>query len=285
MFNTHNLQRQSTSAPFTVTAATKAGMHKMWHHHPYYELIYVNNCSGVRFVGDNISKYLPGDLVLLGRNLPHAWSACPIQKDPLQEQDIKMVSVAFSCDFFQEEVFNMPEFNMINVLFDQCRLGMSFESDEAIGHSMVDLCHKRGTERLLLLLSVLDKLSRKLPKHTVSSSDMTQVLFDKSERMNKVIHYISTNYTANLSLETMSLLIGMSPNAFCRYFKRITSKSYSQFVNEVRIQNAMRLMASDDKSIRNISFEVGYKSLTNFNRQFKKLIDSTPMQYRQSLRS
>lgn len=277
-------QRQPLSASFNAYERNIPCFDDAWHYHSQYELIYITRSSGMRFVGDSVSKFLPGDLVLTGPNLPHVWRNNPSYYKGADDREVKTIIIKFENDFLGESFFNSPEFVQIHEMLDLARRGLFFGHNDEVRKDISQLLNKDGVERVLSLLGILNKLSKMKDRKVLSSSDMTQVLLDKKNRLDSIIKHISDNYASPLTLEDVSSLACMTPNSFCRYFKNMTNKPFSTFLNEVRIQNAMRLISIDKENIKDISFDVGYKSVTNFNRQFKKVVDMTPMQYRQSLR-
>ena len=297
---------------FQIIERTIPCLDELWHYHSQYELILITKSSGIRFVGDNVSKFLPGDLVLVGPNLPHLWRNDPsyytgvntdeyddgidlTTLDTIQDEigedgddhSVKTIIIKFERDFLGADFFNTPEFQRIEELLEDSKKGMYFYShkNEALVDKIVNLTSLGGAVSILSFLDILHELSLSEDRKTLSSTDMTGVFEDKKNRQDSIIKYISDNYSDDISLDTISSVACMTPNSFCRYFKNLTNKPFSTFLNEVRIQNAVRLISLNNDNIKNISYDVGYKSVTNFNRQFKKVVLMTPMQYKQSLKS
>ena len=138
-------------------------------------------------------------------------------------------------------------------------------------------------QQCVKLLDILCRLSMTEEKCILSSSDMRQYTTDNSLRLDEVIKYISDNYANYIGLQDVADIACMTTNSFCRFFKKMTNKSFTRFLNEVRIRNASRLLVQNDFPVSEICYIVGYKSITNFNRQFKEIMGCTPKLYRQTL--
>lgn len=253
-----------------------------WHYHAQYELIYISKSFGIRFVGDNVSPFSAGDLVLVGPNLPHLWlndSNCLKDKDCPSVQTIVM---KFNENFIGEGTFNHPEFLEIKKMFEQAKYGICFGNSMSLDlhHQLLEIDYLSPSQQLVSFLNVLQKLSLTNDKHLLSSTDMRQYTTDNSERIDTILKYISDNYAREMSLNEIADIACMTTNSFCRFFKRMTNKSFTQFLNEVRIKNASRLLIQENLSIADVRYKVGFNSITNFNKQFKQIIGTTPKEYR-----
>lgn len=300
------LQKRNKNT-FQIIERTLPCLDELWHYHSQYELILITKSSGIRFVGDNVSKFLPGDLVLVGPNLPHLWRNDPsyytdnmsdepdedvdltLLENPTDGEDysVKTIIIKFERDFLGADFFNTPELHIIEDLLEDSKRGMYFKNidNQVLIQKILDLTKEEGATSIFSFLDILHGLSLSENRSTLSSTDMSGVFEDKKNRQDSIIKYISDNYSEEISLEKISSVACMTPNSFCRYFKNLTNKPFSTFLNEVRIQNAVRLISLNNDNIKNISYDVGYKSVTNFNRQFKRVVNKTPMEYKQSLKS
>lgn len=256
-----------------------------WHYHAQYELLYISKSHGIRFVGDSVSQFLPGDLVLVGPYLPHLWRNDPSFYKEDDTNKVKTIVLKFSKDFIGEGTFKLPEFSDIDKLLEESKFGVSFgESVSSFFHSdLIGIIDLPAASQTIKLLDILYQLSLTDDKKVLSSTDMRQYTTDNSERIDAVIKYISNNYSNYISLEDVSEVACMTANSFCRFFKKMTNKSFTEFLNEVRIRNASRLLAQENMQVSEICYSVGYNSVTNFNRQFKKIMGHTPKDYRQSI--
>lgn len=278
---------------FQILERTIPCLDELWHCHSQYELILITKSSGIRFVGDDVSKFLPGDLVLVGPNLPHLWRNDPSYYTPLddgesvkEDLDVKTIIIKFERNFLGEDFFKTPEFHLIDELLEKSKKGVYFyrHANQKFVDKIINLTKQEGASGIISFLDVLFELSQNNDNKSLSSTDMSGMFEDKKNRQDTIIKYISDHYFEEITLEEIADVACMTPNSFCRYFKSLTMKPFSSFLNEVRIQNAVRLISINNDNIKNISYDVGYKSVTNFNRQFKKVMNMTPMQYKQSMK-
>jgi YesN/AraC family two-component response regulator len=258
-----------------------------WHYHAQYELLYISESIGIRFVGDNVSQFTPGELVLVAPYLPHLWRNDSSYYGDDSTEKVKTIVVKFTKNFIGEGTFNNPEFSEINQMLELSKFGISFGhiissqlNDEIIG--IVDFS---PAEQSIKLLHILLRLSQTSDKEVLSSTDMRQYTTDNSQRIDSVIKYISDNYTNEIYLNDVADIACMTTNSFCRFFKKMTNKSFTQFLNEVRIRNAARLLVQGDLPVYEVCDSVGYKSITNFNMQFKQIMGIPPKDYRQKIKS
>lgn len=273
------------NARLNIRAALVACKDSFWHYHSQYELIYISESSGVRFVGDNVSHFLPGDLVLVGPFLPHLWRNDPSYYDEDEDRHVKTIILKFTKNFLGEGTFNNPEFSSINHLLEQSKFGVSFGKNvsDNLHTELIDIVELSPAEQSIKLLDLLRRLSLTGEREVLSSSDMSQLATDDSGRLDTVIKFISDNYADYISLAHVADIACMTTNSFCRFFKKMTNKSFTEFLNEVRIRNASRLLVQEDLPVSEVSHMVGYKSITNFNKQFKQIMGSTPKSYKYSL--
>lgn len=253
-----------------------------WHYHPQFELLYISQSTGIRFVGDNVSQFYPGELVLVGPYLPHLWRNDPSYYKETDVNKVKTIVIKFTKNFLGEGTFSNPEFIDINNLLEQSKFGVSFGEDISaqLHAELLRFIDFTPAEQSIKLLNILHMLSLTEKKSVLSSTDMRQYTTDNSQRLDEVVKFISDNYASYISLEDISDVACMTTNSFCRFFKKMTNKSFTQFLNEVRIRNAARLLIQEDVSVSDVCYTVGYKSITNFNRQFKQIMGKTPNAYR-----
>jgi len=256
-----------------------------WHYHAQYELLYISKSNGIRFVGDSVSQFFPGDLVLVGPYLPHLWRNDPSYYNEDDTNKVKTIIIKFTRDFIGESTFIKPEFSGINHLLEQSNFGVYFGKDVSnkLHNELIGIIDLSPAEQLIKLLDMLCRLSSAEEKKVLSSTDMRQYTTENSQRIDDVLKYISDNYSSYIKLQDVADIACMTTNSFCRFFKKMTNKSFTRFLNEVRIRNASRLLIQDDMPVSEVGDIVGYKSITNFNRQFKQIMGSTPNKFRHSL--
>lgn len=254
-----------------------------WHFHSEFEIVYVMKSSGKRFVADSVEPYQEGDITLMGSNLPHFWKN-DVQGDAENASRVNAIVVQFHKDFFREEINSYPEFHRINELLKRAGRGIhiSKTSGEKIGRMLKRLLKLSGLERMLYFIKLMDALAR-VENYRILASKAYQVEDHKelNNRLDKVMHFITTNYQRKITQEEIASKIGMTTTAFCRYFKEKTGKGFIFFVNEMRIGYACKLLIENHLSISQICFECGFNNISNFNRMFKRQTGFTPGEYQQ----
>ena len=256
-----------------------------WHYHPQYELLYVSKSNGIRFVGDSVSHFSPGDLVLVGSNLPHLWRNDASYYKEDSTSNVKTVVIKFLKDFIGEGTFNNPEFSIINQMLEESKYGLFFgkKTSKKFHDEFMEIVDLPPAEQSIKLLGLLYKLAQVDKRDILSSTDMRQYATEPSKRLDAVLKYISDNYASSINLQDVADIACMTTNSFCRFFKKMTNKSFTQFLNEVRVRNATRLLLEDNLSVSQVCYMVGYNSITNFYKQFKQIMGSTPNSYRQNI--
>ena len=259
-----------------------------WHFHSEYEIVYVIQSFGKRFVGDHISHFDAGDLVLLGSNLPHFWKNDEVFHQNNPKYWVNAVVIHFPVDFFKNEINSYPEFYRIKDLLTRAARGISFNLNvtEEIGPRLKDLLHLEGFSRTLSFLSILDDLAITEDCELLASKSFVPNVVDWSgNRLDKVMYLVNAGYRQSMRLEDVADQVGMNSSAFSRYFKEKTGKSFSEFIIEMRISYACKLLTEGKLSITQVCFESGFNNLSNFNRQFRKITSYTPTQFQSQYHS
>lgn len=252
------------------------------HHHPELQLIYILEGTGDLFVGDSITTFEEGNLFLFGSNQSHVLKS----DSKYFREDYSDMSRSISIFFHEKSLgdgfFELSETAVIKRLIERAKHSLQFSSDTAqdIGNRMKNLLNKSGFSRFLEVLSILNDLAQQEDYKQLAGVSNIQPPSDKeSERINNVINYILNHYKEDIELGTIAEIANYSKAAFCRFFKQRTRKTFTQFLNEVRIAQACRLLRDTDLNISQIGFESGYNNVSNFNRQFKRITDTTPKKY------
>ncbi len=253
-----------------------------WHFHSEYELLYVINGKGIRYVADSIQAFESGDLVLVGSNLPHFWRHDKSYDNENNDDKLKYIVVQFPPDLFSDQISKYPEFHSIGDLLERSSRGIRFLPEVASQHSNLieRMSEVSGIERIILMLGILQKLATE-EKYEVLAGEFYQnkeFIFD-NDRLNKVLHFISTNYQNKIELGKAAEISNLHPSAFCRYFKEKTGKSLLEYTNDMRISYACKLILEQRLTITQICFETGFNNVSNFNRTFKKQTGHTPSEY------
>lgn len=252
-----------------------------WHFHPEYEIVYISNGRGKRHIGDHISHFEGGDLIFLGPNLPHFGFT-----EEVFEEHMEIV-VQMKEDFLGTEFLQKPEMQGVARLFQRSRQGLSFSGDlkHDVGQRLRDMLRMGSFDRLLSLLAILQDLATTNDYEMLNASGFAlEVNAQDQERMQTVYNYVQHNFQGGVNLDQAAKLVSMTVPAFCRYFKKLTRKTFSQFVNEFRIAHACRLLGDESQTIASVSFDSGFNNLSHFNRQFKQITGASPREYRKSLK-
>lgn len=252
-----------------------------WHFHPEIELTLVLSGTGRRFVGDHIAPYGPGDLVLLGPQLPHFWHS-ETESDG-QVQRSKSLVVQFLPDFLGVGFFDLPELDAMHHLFATASRGLRFsgKSRKRAATLLERMATRSPQGQLLDLLETLDVLSRSPDAEVLASDGFAPALDMRTEeRINRCQSYVFEHLSEPIQLEDVASHMGMSPSAFSRYFKKVMGKTFSRFVNELRVGRACRLLLETDQPIAAVAFDCGFNNLSNFNRRFRELQGVNPRAFR-----
>lgn len=256
---------------------------KVWHYHPELELHYVVRGEGVRFIGDNISNFSSGEIILLGENLPHTFRCSDKYYQQNQELEVEAIVIQFLPDCLGKDLFSLPEAYLIPKLFEKAKKGMVLSGDtrEKIAELMKKAATASHMDRLILLLSMLSVLSETTEYAPITSG---YAFYHSNEsdiiRLNKIYSYTLSNYKKEISLDEISSISNLSITSFCRYFKLMTKKTYYDFLIEIRISHACRLLVEDKIPTEVICFDCGFNNVSNFYRHFKKIAGMTPMDYK-----
>jgi AraC-like DNA-binding protein len=251
-----------------------------WHFHPECELILVLQTRGYRIVGDNVTSLEPGDLVLLGANVPHIYQ---------QEDQVVASRAAPHCILLQFEernwvgLFELPALAGVRSLLQRAATGLRFtgRTRDTVAAMMTRMVGLRGVRRVAAFLQLLDALARCRNGRPIASPGFAPALnpYDE-ERVNHVWQYINQRLEGPLSVPEVARRVHMSEGAFSRYFRSHMGKTFPALVNELRIGRACRLLAETEMSVTEVALACGYGNLSNFNRQFLRLKQTTPRAFR-----
>lgn len=255
-----------------------------WHHHPEYELTLTTNSRGHRFIGDHVGPYDDGDLVLLGPNLPHSW-ASTAKLDLSQPHNVRVIQ--FRPDWASGLTGLLTELASIDALLTRAAGGLRF-SDRAAARArpvIEDIFEKDPAHRLLDLIGVMLTLAADTEAEPLATSDSAPIPpYPHGNRIDRVLEYVHAHYREDIRVETLARIAALSPTAFHRMFLRHTRQTLVTYVKRLRIGAACASLISDDLPIALVAEASGYRSLANFNRQFRELRGQTPREYRNRFR-
>ena len=253
-----------------------------WHYHPSIEIMYIVSGTGTRFVGDHLEGYTEGDMCMIGPQLPHEW-----RNDKIYFNEESNLRATCICLFFKKEIFNhnliqLPEMANIRDLLERSRRGLKFigKSREKIANFVEQSSKSTGIQKVTSLLTLLEMMATTEEYVGLASVGFTEsVNSEDFERFNKVYKYLVANFTSTIKLEDVASLVGLTPTAFCRYFKERTKKTFIEYLNGMRIGHAKKLLIEGKMKISTISLESGFNNLSNFITHFKKSTNMLPSDF------
>lgn len=278
----HLLDRSSLkNNSFNVTRNSYPYFLKIWHYHSELELVLIEKSTGTRFIGDAIEKFEAGEIVLIGENLPHMW----LNDEAYFEESSKLISEAiaihFKKDFLGSTFFETPEMSNISELILRAKRGVKFiDLKKSTIQEIRKLAKLSGFQKVMSFVTILNALAKHNNYKLLSSEGFINS-FNKTESKNldKIYEYIFKNFNTSISLNNVAAIACMNPSSFSRYFKRIHRKTFIEYVNELRIGFACKMLIEGKYSITAICYECGFNNVSNFNRQFKKITNFSPKEY------
>ena len=266
---------------FLVRKFDKLAFNAPYHFHPEYELTCILKGSGKRFVGSHMEDFEAGDLVLLGPNLPHCWK---LETEGENEHEAGAIVVQFNANFLGDDFFNKNELQHIKKLFEKSGCGISFHSgaQAAVNQSLMVLSNEKNNFRMLIgLLEILQRLAS---SNEFTLLDQNRIIAEPSlaeqERINPVFAYLVENFREQVSLNEAAGIANMTSNAFCKYFKKITRKTFMETIIEYRLNYAIQQLVQTDKPISDISYDSGFGDVSHFYKMFKTKMHLSPLNYR-----
>ncbi len=247
------------------------------HQHEEIQISYVASGEGSLIVGDTVNDFNAGDVLVIGENVPHVF-----RSDPKTSSKSVMYTLFFTKKSFGKDFFNLSDMKRLQLFFEESGYGIKILSDvEKLSSHFMQLKNQNRIQRIATLLHILD-IMISAEKQPLSTFVYRKIYTnDEGNRMNNVFEFALNHFHESFSLETVADRANMSKNAFCRYFKKRTNKTFFQFLIEIRIEHACRLLfRHNDLSIAMVSEQCGFLNIANFNRKFKELKGATPTQYR-----
>lgn len=267
----------SNNESFACRTYTTPNFETNWHKHEEYELILITQGFGTALIGDYINEYKKGDVYFIASNLPH-W---------FRKGNNKMIGSAIVVHFgkhiFESEFLNIPEMSKIkNLLSKQNGLSIQKKLKTNISELIKKINESTSFDRLQLLLTSLQSISTS-NQYVIITKDFSVDNSNTNQSIETIINFTFKNFTNPITLEQVAKIANMTIPTFCRFFKKNIKKSYFDFLQEVRISHACKLLHSTEKSILEICYESGYNSWSHFSKQFKVVKKITPTAYRKNI--
>lgn len=254
-----------------------------WHVHNEFEIIYVKESCGERFVADNMETFQPCDLTLVGHSVPHYMKSAPEYENGNKALRVKGVIIQFEEDFMAHAINNYADLSHIKKLLDESERGIHFsypENSEII-RCIEQMPDSKGTMRIINLLHLLDLMANFPNKRYLGSVHFCQsVSLTMDSRMEKILNFLITHYKEDIDLNEISSIVAMNASSFCRYFKEKSGKTFTEYILDLRIGQACKLLIENKMDVVQISLECGFNTITHFNRIFKRNTGFTPTEYR-----
>lgn len=247
-----------------------------WHFHPEFELVFIDGASGTRHVGEHISRYEDSDLVFIGSNIPH------LNFDYGVKTDYEKTVLHIHPKFLKEAFYNTPELSSIHQLFEKSRYGIAFgsEAKKLVGERMKKLHLLPKFEQFLEILQLFQILANVSDTELLHNQPVeNQHNRKEEERLKSIYQFIDDNFQRKIEIEEVAELSRLSKPAFCRYFKKMTRLTFTEFLGHYRINQAKKMLRLD-KNVTETCFECGFESLSYFNRTFKKVTGENPMSFK-----
>lgn len=247
-----------------------------WHQHPELEIIYIREGFGNAFIGDYVGAFKEGDIFFLGSHVAHTFQKA------YDDLFVSAVVIQFREDFWGNSFLNLPECKELKLLFEQAQHGIKINGStkKILAEKILEMEDIDGLAKIIRLTECLQLIKDCGESEPLSMHELKEFNCHNKERIDKVHQFTIENYYESITLEQVAAIASMSVPAFCNYFKKCTKKTYIEFLNEVRIENACRLLVETEKSINEIGFNSGFNTLPNFNKQFHKVKKMTPSHYR-----
>ena len=276
------------SHAFVAKLLRQPNFDPIWHFHPEYQLFMVLKGSGTRFIGDHVKHFKEGDITFTGPNLPHMWRSD--NEGYAVEENLwsEGIVVYFHDDFIGKSLLQKEEMIKLRQLFQKSLRGLDVtgRTADTIRSMINNLLHLEGMESVLELFKILNCLANTTESTVLASPGYTNSLKEgDTERMNNVHAYVMKNFKNKIELGTVASLANMTPTSFSRYFKIHANKTFSEFLSEIRIGHACKLLIENKMNIGEACYESGFQTLSNFNKQFKAITKRTPLSYKKEYSS
>jgi len=254
---------------------------KAWHFHKEYELVLIDRTEGTRFIGDKVSYIKDSDLMLIGPNIPHLYRNT---EEYYQNKGLVARSsfIHFTDDFLGSSFFGLPEMKLVRRLLDRSSLGLEIVNDanKYVKRQLKEMETLPPANRLIRLMEILVYLSTSKDLEPILSRAFTANNSNDTDKIDTVFQFILKNYKKEIYIEEIAEKLNMSIASFSRYFKHHTRKTFSNYVTEIRISHACRLLMEGNYSISEICYQSGFENLSNFYRHFKKHTGLIPKEYK-----
>jgi AraC-like DNA-binding protein len=253
----------------------------IWHYHNNYEISFITEGTGKRIVADSIEDFQPGDLVFIGKNLPHVWIA---DKEPANaSRTLESVFLQFTSDILLPQLLALPEFKYVAkaLILSERGLQITGETLNEISKWMLQMPYMEGFERIVHFYMILNFIGKSTHFNHLASKEYMKTQFTPgNKRIAKIHEYLMNNYKYDVDLKQLAEVINMTESALCRFFKSNTGMTLFEYLNRIKTDFACKLLMNNNLSILEVCLDSGYNNLSHFNKQFKKNTGLSPSEYR-----
>jgi AraC-like DNA-binding protein len=247
-----------------------------WHFHPEYEIVYVEAESGFRHIGDHISKYEGSDIAFIGPNIPH------LNFDYGVKTTVNTVVVQMKENFLGQHFFLLPEIAAIKNLFEKAKNGLAFygATKKLAGEKLKQLSSLPHFDQLITLLQVFHLLANSSETEMLKARPIASAsVLKEQQRLQKVYHFIEANFQTQIDVNVVAALCNLTTAAFCRYFKKSTHYTFTDFLNQFRVNQSKKILMQD-KNVTEACYESGFSNVSYFNKTFKKITGENPSAFK-----
>ena len=251
------------------------------HAHPEIQIMLILKSEGTLIAGDYVGRFEAGDLFVMGSNLPHVFRNDKAYYQSRQKLKALSISLYFNQHYLGDHFWELDEMGPVRSFVEKANKGYKVEgkTKTEIAEKIIRIPKLAGIEKIISLFEILQLLTASKSLKSLSVSNQKSYSESEGKRMNNILHFTFQQSHRKIYIEEVADIANLSTEAFCRYFKIRTRKTYTNFLNEVRISNACKLLINEDQSIQDVCFQVGFSNLSNFNRVFKKITGKTPSNY------
>lgn len=259
-----------------------------WHFHPEYEIVIINKSRGKVFIADAHTKFNEGDIFFIGSNVPHLFVNDKEYYENIPGLYLDIVVVHFRQELFDARMTDYTEFQSLKNILSQSMSGLKITSGENPGlvEILIKMPELKGMALYAGLINFLITLENLNNYKLLAEKPLNEKFLNRRPgKLEKLDRFLINHYNEHMTVADASNLMGMNTSAFCRFFKKHTRMTFSEYLNQLRINYACRLLVNNTLSVSQICYEVGYNNISHFNRQFKRICNKTPLEYKKDFQT
>jgi AraC-like DNA-binding protein len=277
-FNVPKIKREA----FRFQEDSGSHFYDQLHQHAEIQIMWILQGEGTLIAGDYVGRFGPGDLYVIGSGLPHVFRSDKNYYGPKSKLKVKAFSIYFNEKYWGDSFWQLEEMKLIRKFSGKASRGLEVKgkSKTGITDNILQLKKTQGIEKLIVFLSMLKKFGEAKETKPLAVSEMVNGFNpEEGKRMNAILSFTFRESHRKIYVREAAELANLSIEAFCRYFKVHTQKTYTTFLNELRVSNACQLLMNKDWSIQDVCYKAGFNNLSNFNRIFKRVMGKSPSHY------